>query len=256
MFGLEGSGFIISISLTFLLVGLVVYLMKRQMRGLEQKFCSIFQLSQNLATSIQHIKTSQQDRRKEVHVDNYSESENDTDDEDSDEECSGGICPINKMFESIKVIDINDKQDKPFNFENNALEQLLNPSCIEEINDCEDERDEDEDEDDQEEEAEDEDEEDEDEDDDEEDEDDDEAINNEVKKDDNDVKKETKELGVKAEVNDIHTNKPIRPDKHPDYHKLKVPELRDLIVQQNILSEKEVKTIKKLELVDLLKKNN
>ena len=30
MFGLEGSGFIISISLTFLLVGLVVYLMKRQ----------------------------------------------------------------------------------------------------------------------------------------------------------------------------------------------------------------------------------
>ena len=31
MFGLEGSGFIISISLTFLLVGLVVYLMKRQM---------------------------------------------------------------------------------------------------------------------------------------------------------------------------------------------------------------------------------
>ena len=58
MFGLEGSGFIISISLTFLLIGLVVYLMKRQMRGLEQKFCSIFQLSQNLATSIEHIKTS------------------------------------------------------------------------------------------------------------------------------------------------------------------------------------------------------
>ena len=127
MFGLEGSGFIISISLTFLLVGLVVYLMKRQMRGLEQKFSSIFQLSQNLATSIEHIKSTQIDRRKEVHIENYSESENDTD-EESEDNCSQGICPINRMFESIKVIDINDNCKKPFNFENNALEQMLNPS--------------------------------------------------------------------------------------------------------------------------------
>lgn len=280
MFGLEGSGFIISISLTFLLVGLVVYLMKRQMRGLEQKFCSIFELSQNLATSIEHIKHTQQDRRKEIHINNYSESENDTDDEcDSDQDCPGGICPINRMFESIKVIDINDNHEKPFNFENNALHDILNPSIedldnkdknasnkknlqVEDLNEegSEEVSDEEGSEEDYEEVS--------------------DKEGSEEGSDEEDYEEGSDEEGSDKE----DLTKPVSGDRHStkedlniknskehdksisarentsldeiNYHKLKVQHLRDLVVKQNILSEREVKTIKKQELVDLLKKNN
>ena len=280
MFGLEGSGFIISISLPFVLVGLVVYLMKRQMRGLEQKFCSIFELSQNLATSIEHIKHTQQDRRKEIHINNYSESENDTDDEcDSDQDCPGGICPINRMFESIKVIDINDNHEKPFNFENNALHDILNPSIedldnkdknasnkknlqVEDLNEegSEEVSDEEGSEEDYEEVS--------------------DKEGSEEGSDEEDYEEGSDEEGSDKE----DLTKPVSGDRHStkedlniknskehdksisarentsldeiNYHKLKVQHLRDLVVKQNILSEREVKTIKKQELVDLLKKNN
>ena len=271
MFGLEGSGFIISISLTFLLVGLVVYLMKRQMRGLEQKFCSIFELSQNLATSIEHIKHTQQDRRKEIHINNYSESENDTDDEcDSDQGCPGGICPINRMFESIKVIDINDNHEKPFNFENNALHDILNPSIEDldnkdknasnkknlQVEDLDEEGSEEvSDEEGSEEDYE-------------------EGSDEEGSEEGSDEEGSDKEDLKKSVSEDRHSTKEdlnIKNSKEHDksisarentsldeinYHKLKVQHLRDLVVKQNILSEREVKTIKKQELVDLLKKNN
>lgn len=281
MFGLEGSGFIISISLTFLLVGLVVYLMKRQIRGLEQKFCSIFEISQNLATSIEHIKSTQIERRKEVHIENYngSESENNTDEEDEEEDCPEGICPINRIFESIKVIDINDDCEKPFNFENNALEQILNSSSIkdldnknkENMNDFDyldedeaknegEEQTEDEVEDETEDEVEDEDEdetEDEAEDEAEDEDEDDKAKNdNETKKDKVEMDDITKN-NAPDKINDkkIFIRKNVSKDI-TDYHKLKVPDLRDLVVKQKILSEREAKTIKKQKLVDLLKKNN
>ena len=277
MFGLEGSGFIISISLTFLLVGLVVYLMKRQMRGLEQKFCSIFELSQNLATSIEHIKHTQQDRRKEIHINNYSESENDTDDEcDSDQGCPGGICPINRMFESIKVIDINDNHEKPFNFENNALHHILNPSIEDldnkdknasnrknlQVEDLDEEGSEEvSDEEDYEEVS--------------DKEGSDEEGSDKEGSDEEDSEESSDEEDLKKPVSgDRHSTKEdlnIKNSKEHDksisarentsldeinYHKLKVQHLRDLVVKQKILSEREVKTIKKQELVDLLKKNN
>ena len=53
MFGLEGSGFVISISLTFLLIGLVTYLFRQQINLLEQKFTTIFELTQTLANSVE-----------------------------------------------------------------------------------------------------------------------------------------------------------------------------------------------------------
>ena len=56
MFGLEGCGFVLSISVTFLLIGLVVYLFKKQLKTLEQKFVAIFQLSQTLATSVETLR--------------------------------------------------------------------------------------------------------------------------------------------------------------------------------------------------------
>jgi len=280
MFGLEGSGFIISISLTFLLVGLVVYLMKRQMRGLEQKFCSIFELSQNLATSIEHIKHTQQDRRKEIHINNYSESENDTDDEcDSDQGCPGGICPINRMFESIKVIDINDNHEKPFNFENNALHDILNPSIEDldnkdknasnkknlQVEDLDEEGSEEVSDEEGSEEVSDEE---------GSEEDYEEGSDEEGSEEGSDEEGSDKEDLKKSVSEDRHSTKEdlnIKNSKEHDksisarentsldeinYHKLKVQHLRDLVVKQNILSEREVKTIKKQELVDLLKKNN
>lgn len=251
MFGLEGSGFIISISLTFLLVGLVVYMMKRQMRGLEQKFCSIFELSQNLANSIEHIKSTQTDRRKEVHIENYSESENDTDEEDEEDNCPEGICPINRMFESIKVIDINDNREKPFNFENNALEQMLNPSSIEDVDEKNEENLDDSDD------LDDYDEDDEDEEDNEVEEDDEVEENDEAEDDEADNNKTEEDSKTKNNVPNKVTEKNLFIRENvTDYHKLKVPELRDLVVKQKILSEREAKTIKKQELVDLLKKNN
>lgn len=277
MFGLEGSGFIISISLTFLLVGLVVYLMKRQMRGLEQKFCSIFELSQNLATSIEHIKHTQQDRRKEIHINNYSESENDTDEEcDSDQDCPGEICPINKMFESIKVIDINDNHEKPFNFENNALHDILNPSIedldnkdknasskenlqVEDLDEegSEEVSDEEGSEENYEEvsDKESSDEEGSDEEGSDEEDSDDEDLKNPVSGDRHFTKEDLNIKNSKEHDKSISARENTSLDEI-NYHKLKVQHLRDLVVKQNILSEREVKTIKKQELVDLLKKNN
>ncbi len=72
MFGLEGNGFIISISLTFLLVGLAVYLFKTQLKSINHKFMNIFQITQSLATSVQTLQKS-----RHVVTDNENPEQND-----------------------------------------------------------------------------------------------------------------------------------------------------------------------------------
>ena len=84
-------------------------------------------------------------------------------------------------------------------------------------------------------------------------------------KDFTDIKAEQPEEGHQdiSEFSDITAEQPkkeelIRSKTKTDqeYHKLKVPDLRDMVIQQNILTEREAKTTKKQELVNLLKKNN
>lgn len=251
MFGLEGSGFIISIAITFLLIGLVVYLFKTQFKGLESKFATIFQLSQTLATSIEQIKcTMKNDERKEIilessnNLSNNSEFNSDSDtesdtesDADSDAEyhtesqcdinsnmkpvCSKmnnkSICPITA---AIKIIDINDNPPNVFNFDNNMMDSLLNV--------CDN--------------------------------------NNStlLKKDIEEVVDKTVQDNSEEKLSDSSSSDSSSSEDEENkndsiklnYNSLKVNELRELVIKNNITTPAEAKGLKKTELIDLLKKNN
>jgi len=238
MFGLEGSGFIISIAITFLLTGLVVYLFKTQFKGLESKFATIFQLSQTLATSIEQIKhTMHNDERKEIILESTnnlpndsefnSESESDTE-SDTEYNCDVDSCKIDQSHKkidnssicpitaAIKIIDINDNEPNVFNFDNNMMDSLLNvcdrnnsPLLQKDIQD----------------------------------------INTTLQ---NNSDKKPSDSSDSSSEDEENKNDSIK----LNYNSLKVSELRELVIKNNIISSGEAKQLKKTELIDLLKKNN
>ncbi len=57
MFGLEGNGFLISLMVTFLLAGAIMYYMRREQAKLESKVSSMFELVQSITSELQKINT-------------------------------------------------------------------------------------------------------------------------------------------------------------------------------------------------------
>jgi hypothetical protein len=136
MFGLEGCGFVLSISVTFLLIGLVVYLFKKQLKTLEQKFVAIFQLSQTLATSVETLRHNYSggDNKTNSPSPNPADtrpsvilSESDTEsDTDSEYAADNVCCP----FPNVKIVDIEKEPLKEhmlnvFNFNNKEMDKIL-----------------------------------------------------------------------------------------------------------------------------------
>jgi hypothetical protein len=230
MFGLEGCGFVLSISVTFLLVGLVVYLFKKQLKTLEQKFTSIFQLSQTLATSVDTLRqnctnvgnnnTSQPsdstDTRPAVIISD-SESESDT---DSDSEADT-MCP----FPNVKIVDIEKEPLKEhllqvFNFNNSEMDKVLDVTDILP---------------------------------------DDTSIEPNKTKPNADTRIHVTDMNDESDdESDDESGYDIDKDKPgtPNYSGMKVIDLRKLVQQKNITSDLSLKSLKKQELINLLKKND
>ena len=232
MFGLEGCGFVLSISVTFLLIGLVVYLFKKQLKTLEQKFVAIFQLSQTLATSVETLRhnysggsnnkpspppPTETDNRPSVLLSD-SDTESDT---ESEYEADNMCCP----FPNVKIVDIEKEPLKEhmlnvFNFNNSEMDKILDVTDllpddkgVEVMG-----------------------------------EDDgmgeadgmgeDDGTDNDTEDDDTDGEEEDAEPGS------------------PNYKGMKVPDLRKLVQDKKIETEQSVKSLKKQELINLLKKTN
>jgi len=224
MFGLEGCGFVLSISVTLLLVGLVVYLFKKQLKTLEQKFAAIFQLSQTLATSVETLRQNYpatggsapttNDTRQEVVL---SESESETESEDE-----GGFCP----FPNVKIVDLDNEPLKEhmlkvFNFNNNEMDKILDVTEMS-SNDTK-------------------------------------LMNVEdmpgVKPPDGDADGEDSDEDSGEDSDEDSEDDVLEPGS-PNYKGMKVPDLRKLVHSKNITTTQSLKSLKKSELIDLLKKNN
>ena len=239
MFGLEGSGFVISISLTFLLIGLVVYLFKKQLFTLEKKFSTIFELSQSLATSVENLKSNKSTPEAASNVDDKPHvTETTTVVQDSSEPANlaqessesmlsnnfNPLCP----FSTIKIIDINE------NAETNILENMLqiNNKNTTEITECSsDESDTTES--------------------------DSDSDNDSESDNDNENKTEVSNEAPLVEVQNTKELPLVESSARKDnLNQLKVNELRDLVIKNEIKTDKEVRSMKKSELIELLKKNN
>jgi len=239
MFGLEGCGFVLSISVTFLLVGLVVYLFKKQLKSLEQKFIAIFQLSQTLATSVDSLRqnyaggggggTDPQHNNTDTRPDVVlSDSESESESESEDEEENQNTCP----FPNVKIVDLEKEPLKEhmlsvFNFDNNEMNKILDVTDINSKNgdDGDDEDDGD-------------------------DGDDEGKTGDETEDTDTDDDTDTDSDPVIAAK---HTK--LEPCS-PNYKGMKVPDLRVLIKTKKIETDKTLKSLKKQELIDILKKTN
>ena len=234
MFGLEGCGFVLSISVTFLLIGLVVYLFKKQLTTLEQKFVAIFKLSQTLATSVETLRhksagdtnnpnppPNTDDTRPAVIL-----SDSDTEsDSDSDSECADDnvCCP----FPNVKIVDIENEPLKEhmlqvFNFNNTEMNKILDVTDLlaeenvvvgEGVGSKE-------------------------------------EATMPVEEDTDDVTEEdTEEDDTDGEEDDVEPGS-------PNYKGMKVPDLRKLVQDKKIETDKTISSLKKQELINLLKKTN
>lgn len=212
MFGLEGSGFVISISLTFLLIGLITYLFRQQINLLEQKFTTIFELTQTLANSIE---TASNTKNNTTSIDDntYIETNN-----------SNTDCP----FSGIKVIDMNNPTSLIDNILNTNQHTSETHDHVEinesNTSDSESETDSDSD----------------------------------SETEENDPLVESSETTTETSTELKHTI-PLDNDivtSPPNYNSLKVQELKDLVLKEKLLDEKEIKQLKKQELINILKKSN
>jgi len=217
MFGLEGCGFVLSLSVTFLLVGLVVYLFKQQLKTLEQKFAAIFQLSQTLATSVETLRhnypgtggnpPAMNDTRPEVVL---SESESETESEDE-----GGFCP----FPNVKIVDLEteplkEHMLKVFNFNNSEMDKILDVTEMG-SNDTP-----------------------------------------EMNVQDLPGVTPTYEEADDTDSDEDDSDEEEVEPGSPNYKGMKVPDLRKLVHTKNIATDQSLKNLKKHELIKLLKKNN
>ena len=242
MFGLEGCGFVLSISITFLLIGLVVYLFKSQLKTLEQKFVAIFQLSQTLATSVETLRhncttggnnnPSHPPTTKDIRPDvilSDSETESDTESEDD----NGNVyCP----FPNVKIVDIEKEPLKEhmlnvFNFNNSEMNNILDVTDILSDKGGADKGGADKGG----------------------------ADNSEDDTDDSDSEDAEDDVVVEDAEDDEAEEEEGEEDAEPgspNYKGMKVPDLRKLVHTKNITTDQTLKSLKKNELIELLKKNN
>jgi hypothetical protein len=229
MFGLEGCGFVLSISVTFLLIGLVVYLFKKQLKTLEQKFAAIFQLSQTLATSVETLRQNYDGgSNKPNSPPNTSDtrpavilSDSDTE-SDSDSECSDDnvCCP----FPNVKIVDIENEPLKEhmlqvFNFNNTDMNKILDVTDL--------------------------------------------LAEENVVEDVGVGSKEEATMSVEDDTEDDDTEDDDTDGEEddaepgsPNYKGMKVPDLRKLVQDKKIETDKTISSLKKQELINLLKKTN
>jgi len=236
MFGLEGCGFVLSISVTFLLIGLVVYLFKKQLKTLEQKFVAIFQLSQTLATSVETLrhnysggdnKTTSSpnppDTRPSVILSD-SDTESDT---ESDYEADNMCCP----FPNVKIVDLEheplkEHMLKVFNFNNKEMDKILDVTDL-----LADDKG-------------------------------GETMGVEAMGTETMGVKAVEAMGVEDDTDEDTDEddtdgeeEDAEPDS-PNYKGMKVPDLRKLVQDKKIATDQSLKSLKKQELITLLKKTN
>jgi len=234
MFGLEGCGFVLSISVTFLLIGLVVYLFKKQLKTLEQKFVAIFQLSQTLATSVETLRHNYSggdnktnspspnpvDTRPSVIL-----SESDTESDTESEYAADNVCC---PFPNVKIVDIEKEPLKEhmlnvFNFNNTEMDKILDVTDllpdntgvesmgVESMGV--------------------------------------ESMGVESMGGDNDTEDDTNDDDTDDEEEDTEPGS-------PNYKGMKVPDLRKLVQDKKIAPDMSLKSLKKHQLISLLKKTN
>tara|TARA_B100001093_G_scaffold509506_1_gene573665 strand:+ start:1007 stop:1708 length:702 start_codon:yes stop_codon:yes gene_type:complete len=231
LFGLEGSGFIISLGLTLLISGAIMFYLLKRFQVLEssiidnarilQTFINRTQeqeINKNLASNIaleSAIRQQNDINKIEVSDDEEdSESENDIDEsnvesDDSDDERvelidNSILSP--ELVESVKIIAIND-------FEELKTDKLLDVNNIEDLG----------------------------------------TLNSE-NNDDEEEYEEDGEDEVK-EINTLDINDK-KDEKSTNYAKFKISELKELVHSKNLLDENtDINKLKKVDLIKLLQNN-
>ena len=233
LFGLEGSGFIISLGLTLLISGAIMFYILKRFQILEssiidnakilQSFINKSQeqeINKNLASNIAlESAIRQQDEinnRIEVSDDEeYSENDNDIDEsnpesDDSDDErikLVDNSILSEELVESVKIIAIND-------FEELKTDKLLDVNTIEDLG----------------------------------------TLNLENNNGDNDDDDDNDDEDVK-EINNLDVSDK-KDEKLTNYSKLKISELKELVTLKNLLDENtDINKLKKVDLIKLLQNN-
>lgn len=240
LFGLEGSGFIISLGLTLLISGAIMFYVLNRFQLLESsiidnaKILQLFinknqeqQINNNLASNIaleSAIKQQNELNNKiEVSDNEYSDNESnkDTDDSDDDEkiEFVNNNILSEQLIESVKIIAIND-------FEELKSDKLLDVNNIEDLETVNFKNDNNHDN-------------------------DDDDVDNDDDLDDDDYDNDN---NIQEISNKILSEK--KDEKLTNYTRLKIQELKELVISKKILDKNtDINKLKKQDLVKLLQNN-
>lgn len=235
LFGLEGSGFIISLGLTLLISGTIMFYVLKRFQVIEnslidnarvlQSFINKSQeqaINHNLASNIalESAKKQQYEINKRIEVsDDENESDAESDDVDNESYGSDSESDLESNNEKIKIIDN----------ENNSLSnELVESVKIIAINDFEEFKN-------------------------------DKLLDvNNITEIDSSINSSNNDNSIKVIENTIVDDTIVdeKDEKATNFAKLKMPELKELVISKNLIdSETDINKLKKPELIKLLQNN-